>query len=64
MLIEKVLLIHAAQSISTSPNSPNRPSLETVVDGEAVILSPIVYGPLTEEQAGVPNRGERRWKQQ
>ena len=38
-----------AQSINTSPN---RPSLETVVDGEAVILSPTVYGPLTAEQSG------------
>lgn len=41
-----------AQSISTSPNSPNRPSLETVVDGEAV-QRPVVYGPLTEEQSGI-----------
>jgi hypothetical protein len=38
-----------AQSVNTSPN---RPSLETVVDGEAVILPSVVYGPLTEEQAG------------
>ena len=38
-----------SQSINTSPN---RPSLETVVDGEAVILSPTVYGPLTAEQSG------------
>ena len=36
-----------AQSVNTSPN---RPSLETVVDGEAVILSPVVYGP--EEESG------------
>lgn len=37
-----------AQSID--PN-PSRPSLETVVNGEAV-QRPVVYGPLTEEQAG------------
>jgi len=41
-----------AQSINTSPSRPDRPSLETVVEGEAVILPPVVYGPLTEEQAG------------
>ena len=37
-----------AQSINASPD---RPSLETVVDGEAVISSSVVYSPLTEEQA-------------
>ena len=41
-----------AQRINTNPNSPSRPSLETVVDGEAV-QRPIVYGPLTEEQSGI-----------
>jgi hypothetical protein len=38
-----------AQSINASPD---RPSLETVVDGEAVISSSVVYSPLIEEQAG------------
>ena len=31
-------------------NNTLRPSLETVVDGEAVILPPVVYGP--EEESG------------
>lgn len=37
---------------SSSSGTGSRPSLETVVDGEAVILPPVVYGPLTEEQSG------------
>ena len=41
-----------AQSTAPPTGPGSRPSLETVVDGEAVILPPVVYGPLTEEQSG------------
>ena len=41
-----------AQRINTNPNSPSRPSLETILDGEAVEQRPVVFGPLTEEQSG------------